>query len=85
MRQFIRIYTSWLSETSQLTDAEKGQLMDALIYFLIMDKEKPPGGNARFVYPLMIERIRRENSTHERKRFEREAKRNNDGTGIPGR
>ena len=76
MRQYIRIYTSWFAETSQLTDAEKGQLIDALLNSLIMGKDKPPEGNARFIFPQLMERARRENETHERRKAEREARRN---------
>ena len=78
---FIRIYASWFAETAQLTDAEKGQLIDALIRSVVLDKDEPPEGNGRFVYPLLIERIRRESSTHNRRKEEREARRN-DGTRI---
>ena len=76
MRRYIRIYTSWFAETSQLTDAEKGQLIDALLNSLVMGKDKPPEGNARFIFPQLMERIRRENETHEGHKAEREAKRN---------
>ena len=76
MRRYIRIYTSWFAETSQLTDAEKGQLIDALLNSLIMGKDKPPEGNARFIFPQLMERIRRDNETHERHKAEREARRN---------
>ena len=73
--QFIRIYASWFSETAQLTDAEKGQLIDALVRSVVLDKDDPPKGNARFIYPQLMERIRREISSHNRKKEEREAKR----------
>ena len=76
MRRYIRIYTSWFAETSQLTDAEKGQLIDALLNSLVMGKDKPPEGNARFIFPQLMERIKRENETHERHKAEREARRN---------
>lgn len=74
--QYIRIYTSWFAETAQLTDAEKGQLIDALLNSLIMGEDMPPEGNARFIYPQLMARIRRENETHERRKAEREARRN---------
>lgn len=74
--RYIRIYTSWMAETSGLTFAEKGRLIDSLVRFVVMGKAEPPPGNERFVYQLMIDRIRRENETHERHRAEREAKRN---------
>lgn len=80
-RQYIRIYASWFAETEKLTYAEKGRLIDSLVRFSVMDEEAPPPGNERIVYPMMIERIRRERNTHERKKAEREAKRN-DRTGI---
>ena len=67
----IRIYTSWIHETAQLTDAEKGRLIDSLVRFLVFGKEESPDGNERFVYPLMINRIRREGDTHERKKVQR--------------
>ena len=76
MKQLIRIYPSWFAETAQLTDAEKGQLVDALMRSVIMGKEQPPEGNARFVYPQLMARIWRENETHERRKAEREARRN---------
>lgn len=75
-RQYIRIYSSWFAETASLNDAEKGRLIDSLIRFVIMDKEEPPPGNERIIYPIMIDRIRRERDTHERHKAEREAKRN---------
>ena len=74
--QYIRIYVSWFAETALLTDAEKGQLIDALLNSLIMGKDMPPDGNARFIFPQLMARIRRENETHERRRSERMAKRN---------
>ena len=67
----IRIYRSWPAETATLTDAEKGRLMDCLVHFLITGEERPPEGNERFVYPLMMERIRREDQTHERNKQRR--------------
>lgn len=67
----IRIYDSWEQETAELTDAEKGRLIDSLVYFLKTGEERPPEGNERFVYPLMMERIRRENDTHERTKARR--------------
>lgn len=73
---YIRIYSSWFAETAQLTDAEKGQLIDALMRSVIMGKEQPPEGNARFIFPQLIARIWRENSTHEKRKAEREARRN---------
>lgn len=68
----IRIYTSWPAETASLTHAEKGRLIDSLVRFVIMGKEEPPPGNERFVYTLMIDRIRREQGTHDRKKAKRE-------------
>ncbi len=76
MKQLIRIYASWFAETAQLTDAEKGQLIDALMRSVIMGKEQPPEGNARFIFPQLMARIWRENSTHEKRKAEREARRN---------
>ena len=67
----IRIYASWDAETASLTDAEKGRLIDNLVEYLKTGEERPPEGNERFVYPLMMERIRRENDTHERTKARR--------------
>lgn len=76
---FIRIYSSWFAETAQLTDAEKGQLIDALLRSVIMDKDEPPKGNGRFIYPQLMERIRRESATHERNKRRREKEREQNG------
>ena len=76
MKQFIRIYSSWFAETAQLTDAEKGQLIDALLRSLITGKDQLPEGNARFIFPQLMERVRHETETYERRRAEREARRN---------
>lgn len=71
----IRIYPSWREETAALTDEEKGRLIDALMDYLTTGTEQKPEGNERYVYPLMINRIRRENETHERKTAERKGNR----------
>lgn len=68
---YIRIYESWKDETEQLTDAEKGRLIDALIDYAITRREVKPAGNERFVYKVLVKRIQRENETHERKLEER--------------
>lgn len=80
MKHYIRIYAEeWDSQTSQLTDAEKGQLVDALILSVVTGQQKAPSGNARFVFSGMIRRIWREVETHERRKQEREEARKNDG------
>ena len=76
MKQFIRIYSDWFAQTAQLTDADKGKLIDALLRSVIFDREELPEGNARFVYPQIMERIRREIDTHNRRKMERELLRN---------
>ena len=75
MSSCIRIYESWSKETAALTDAEKGRLIDSLVAFLSTGEEHPPTGNERFIYPLMIGRVRREIETHERKAAERKENR----------
>ena len=69
--KYIRLYLTWIRETEQLTHEEKGRLIDALIEYATTGKENPPEGNERFVYPVLIERIRRENETHERHKAEK--------------
>ena len=84
MKRYIRLYAEeWESQTGQLTDAEKGQLVDALMLSVATGQQKAPSGNARFAFSGMISRIWREINTHEKKREEREAKRN-DRKGIQG-
>ena len=68
--KFIRIYETWTTETKNLTAPEKGRLIDLLIDYLITGEEQQPEGNERFVYPLLVQRIRKEQETHERKRGE---------------
>ena len=75
MSSCLRIYESWTNETAALTDAEKGRLIDSLVAFISTGKEQPPTGNERFIYPLMIGRVRRELDTHERKKAERKENR----------
>lgn len=67
-QHFIRIYDSWKEDTSALTDQEKGRLIDLLIDFLMTEKVKQPEGNERFIYPLYVQRIKREIETHNRKK-----------------
>ena len=73
MMHYIRIYDSWKRETAALTDEEKGRLMDELIDYLVTGQDQMPEGNERFLYPTLIDRIRRENETHERRIEERKA------------
>ena len=73
--QYIRIYRSWREETAQLTDDEKGRLIDALMDYLITGEVKEPEGNEKYLYPLMVDRIRRENETHDRREMERSLER----------
>lgn len=68
--KFIRIYETWTTETKNLTEPEKGRLIDLLIDYLVTGEEQQPEGNERFVYPLLVQRIRKEQETHERKRGE---------------
>lgn len=76
MMQYIRIYRSWREETAQLTEDEKGRLIDALMDYLITGEAKEPDGNEKYLYPMMVDRIRRENETHERRIMEaKEARR----------
>ena len=69
----IRIYPSWREETAALSDDEKGRLMDALVDYLTTGEAQEPAGNEKYVYPVLISRIRRENETHERRIEERKA------------
>ena len=75
MRQHFRIYGSWTEETAALSAEEKGRLVDSLVDFIKTGKERPPEGNERFVYPQMLERIRREQETHEKVKARRAAER----------
>lgn len=76
-RLYIRIYADkWAADTASLSASEKGQLIDALILSVVMGENKPPKGNARFVFPGMMDRIWQEIETHERRKREREIKRN---------
>ena len=75
MRQHFRIYASWTKETAALSPEEKGRLVDALVSFVITGDEKLPEGNERFIYPQMIERIRREQDTHDKTKARRAAER----------
>lgn len=68
---FIRVYASWKRETEGLSHEEKGRLIDGLIDYLETGQEKKPEGNERFIYPGMIDRIKREQETHNRKERER--------------
>ena len=72
----IRLYESWKQETAQLTHEEKGRLIDYLIEYALTGKEQKPTGNERFIYPVMAERIRRENETSERHKAEKKGDRN---------
>ena len=76
---YVRIYASWKAETEQLTDAEKGRLIDALIDYAITRQEVKLTGNERFVYPGLVKRIQRENETHERKKEQRREERERNG------
>lgn len=66
----IRIYDCWKKETEKLTHEEKGRLIDCLVDYAITGKDQAPEGNERFIYPVMADRIRRENETHERRNAE---------------
>jgi len=71
MSQCIRIYSSWREETAALADDEKGRLIDALVNYMVTGEAQEPEGNEKYVYPVLISRIRRENETHERRVEER--------------
>lgn len=75
MRQHFRIYGSWTEETAALDEAEKGRLIDSLVAYIKTGEERPPEGNERFIYPQMIERIKREQETHEKTKARRAAER----------
>jgi len=75
MMEYIRLYKSWREETAQLTDEEKGRLIDSLIEYIITGEAKEPEGNEKYLYPMMVARIKRENETHERRAFERSLER----------
>lgn len=63
MSPYFRVYRSWKEETAALSAAEKGRLMDALVEYIRTGTEKIPKGNERYVYPHMIDRIKREQKT----------------------
>ena len=73
---YIRIYDSWKEETAALTDEEKGKLIDALIDYQVTDQKRVPEGNGRFLYPLMVGRIERDNEVRELRKAERQEARN---------
>lgn len=66
----VRLYESWKQETAMLTHEEKGRLIDYLIEYALTGQDQKPEGNERFIYPVMADRIRRENETHERRKAE---------------
>ena len=66
----IRLYDCWKKETEKLTHEEKGRLIDYLVEYAITGKDQAPEGNERFIYPVMADRIRRENETHEKRNAE---------------
>ena len=66
----IRIYDCWKKETEKLTHEEKGRLIDYLVEYAITGKDQAPEGNEKYIYPVMADRIRRENETHERRNAE---------------
>lgn len=70
-RRFFRLYESWTEETQLLSAEEKGRLIDSLVEYVRTGKEAPPPGVEKLIYPVFVERIKRENETHERKREER--------------
>ena len=72
----IRLYESWKQETALLTHEEKGRLIDYLIEYAITGQDQQPEGNEKFIYPVMAERIRRENATSERHKAEKKGARN---------
>ena len=74
--QYIRILNSWKEETAALTEAEKGRLIDALIDYQITGQDQQPEGNEKYIYPLMADRIRRDNEAREQKKAERQEARN---------
>lgn len=63
----IRIYDSWKQETAHLNAEEKGKLIDELVDFALTGQEQQPEGNERFIYPVLVQRIRQEKETHERR------------------
>lgn len=79
--KFFRIYETWLKETDGLTLEEKGRLIDCLVDYLLTGRnyvqellnggKTPLKGNERYYYPSFIDRIRRENETHDRHKAER--------------
>lgn len=74
-RPYIRLFESWKQETEQLTLEEKGRLIDAVMEYHLTGIEKQPEGNERYIYPVIIDRIRDQHETTERNRIRRKAER----------
>lgn len=74
-RPYIRLYESWIWETAQLTLEEKGRLIDEVMEYHLTGIEKLPEGNERYIYPIIIDRIRDQHETTERNRKRRKAER----------
>lgn len=74
-RPYIRLYESWKWETALLTQEEKGRLIDEVMEYHLTGKEKMPEGNERYIYPVIIERIKDQHETTERNRTKRKKER----------
>ena len=72
----VRLYESWKQETALLTHEEKGRLIDYLIEYAITGQDQQPEGNEKYIYPLLEDRIRRDNEVREQKKAERQEARN---------
>ena len=63
-RSYIKLFLSWAETTSELTDAEKGRLVDAMIAYARGDPYQMPG-NERFVFPVFKSQIDRDSAAYE--------------------
>ena len=62
------IYDTWTEETKELTDAEKGRLIDAvMLYFTGREYEHKLTGNERYLFPTFQTRIDRNKQAYDEK------------------
>lgn len=63
-RSYIKLFLSWAEATAELTDAEKGRLVDAMIAHARGDPYQLPG-NERFVFPVFKSQLDRDAAAYE--------------------
>lgn len=63
-RSYIKLFLSWAETTAELTDSEKGSLVDAMIAYARGDPYRLTG-NERFVFPVFKSQIDRDAAAYE--------------------